>query len=116
MTIKDFIKEFSHNNSIYVENKNNYRMQYRYNQNSKLQDKLIDWEIEFTNISDCDIICISQVYDSDGRFRAITLKIDTELTEFIFDKEKISLKYAPLWLYEEVHETKINAYVCESEL
>ena len=41
MTVKDFIGQFSHNNEMWVENKENYSMYHKYREDEDLQDGVL---------------------------------------------------------------------------
>lgn len=109
MTLKDFISQFSHNNQMFVENKNNYWMTYRYTPDGKVidDDPIMDWELQHTDIADCEVICIKDVI-RDGHMGSITIKVDTEKQDFQFVKDLVTLNNSPLWLYNEVHGTNIK--------
>ena len=109
ITLSDFCERFSHNNEVYVENKSNCCMSYRYNDNdTQDNNKLImDWELQYTDISDCNVVCISNVL-RDGNPQGITIVIDTDKEDFSFDKTKVRKDNSPVWLYEKVHEVKLQ--------
>ena len=103
MTLREFINNFSHNNEIWIENRENYCMTYKYRSDDKSHDELImDWELPFTDISDCRVIKISNVLHSKGE-QGITIVIDTDKKEFNFLPDKVNTDNSPLWLYEKVH-------------
>lgn len=115
MILKDFIKQFSHNNEIWVENRDNYCMCYRhYPGDPILHDGIVmDWELPHTDIADCDVIRIANVIH-ESKTPAITIVIDTGLGEFTFLPERTTMENAPLWLYDRTHRTKtIAGEVCE---
>lgn len=60
MKLKDFIREFSHNNKIRVRNKNLGYIDFCYRVDSPLQAKqdIVDWKLQFTSIADCKVIKI----------------------------------------------------------
>lgn len=111
MKLQDFIEAFSHNNEVNIENKDNYCMQYRYLPEDNLKDELMDWELRYTDIRDCEVICIKNVIRLDAkshmRTPAITIKIDTDKKEFEFLKSLVTRDNAPLWLYNKMHRTNI---------
>ena len=54
MKLKDFIEQFSHNNEIYIENKERKQMYY-ISSKDKTTEKtgaIMDWELKFTDIAD----------------------------------------------------------------
>ena len=112
MKLKDFIEQFSHNNEVYIENKENYCMQYRYLPEDKEKDELMDWELQYTDICDCEVMCIKNVIHLDEnhhmKMPAITIKIDTDKKEFMFLKSLVTQDNAPLWLYNKMHGTHIE--------
>ena len=112
MTLRDFIEQFSHNNEIYIENKENLNIGYRYLPEDDIKYQLMDWEMQYTNVRDCKVICIKNVIHQDEKGRmqtpAITIKIDTDKTEFAFVKEYVTMTNSPLWLYNEMHRTNIQ--------
>ena len=55
-----------------------------------------------TDIAECEMICIKNVYT-----QAITFKVDTDREEFCMDRDYITMNNSPLWLYEKVHQTKV---------
>ena len=109
MKLNEFINQFSHNNSIWVENKENYCMAYRYNpsENYNMEDSLMDWELPHTDIAECEIIKISNVIHP-HKEQAITLVIDTDKRAFEFLPELVTMNNSPLWLYERVHQTNVQ--------
>jgi len=110
MTIKDFIKQFSHNNEVVIENKDCYAMDLssRPQKDGKPQLVVMDWEIEYTDIVDCEIICISNVYRQPEIQQVITLRIDTDRKSYAYVPEKVKIDNCPLWLYNFVHNTNIE--------
>ena len=109
MTVKDFIGQFSHNNEMWVENKENYSMYHKYREDEDLQDGvLMDWELPHTSIADCEVICIANVIHP-GCLPAITLRVDTDAKVIEFKKEFVTPHNSPLWLYERVHNLKVIA-------
>ena len=109
MKVKDFIEQFSHNNEMFVENKGNYWMTYRYTPEGKVIEDvpIMDWELQHTDIADCEVICIKDVI-REGHMNGITLKVDTNKQEFNFLKELVTLDNSPLWLYNKVHNKNIQ--------
>ena len=95
-----------HNNEVVIENRDNYQMGYYYpNEDEKFV--LMDWELQYTDIADCDVICVKNVIRKDiGQH--ITIKVDTDKTFFVFVKDNVSLDNAPLWLYNKMHGTDIQ--------
>ena len=107
MTVSDFCKRFSHNNEIYVENKDRKEMGYRYNELSEIKYGMImDWELKYTNIADCKLLRISNVIRP-GESQGITFVVDTVEENFEYSKEKTTIGNSPLWLFEKVNGTKI---------
>ena len=106
MRLSEFIENFMHNNEVVIENRDNYQMGYYYpNEDEKFV--LMDWELQYTDIADCDVICVKNVIRKDiGQH--ITIKVDTDKTFFVFVKDKVSLDNAPLWLYNKMHGTDIQ--------
>ena len=105
MTVREFIKTFSHNNEVRVENKNNKMMRMHYVDGDEGCVDMMDWEVEMTDIAECEMIGIKNVY-REGQ-QAITFKVDTDREEFCMDKDYITMNNSPLWLYEKVHQTKV---------
>ena len=112
MTVSKFIEEFMHNNEVVIENRDNYEMHYRYLPEDEEKLVLMDWEVMYTDISDCEIICIKNVIRDKSIGQHITVKIDTEQKDFMFVPEKVKLDNAPLWLYNKMHRTNIHG--CEA--
>lgn len=110
MTIQEFIKQFSHNNEVVIENKDCYAMDLSSKQREDGKPTLVvmDWEIEYTDISDCEIICISNVYRQPEIQQVITLRIDTDRKSYAYVPEKVKIDNCPLWLYNKVHKTNIH--------
>ena len=106
MKLKDFIAEFMQNNEVVLENKDNYEMHYKYLPEENEKIVLMDWECKYTNVSDCEIISVKNVIRKDVG-QHVTLKIDTDLKDFIFEADKVSLNNSPLWLYNKMHEATI---------
>ena len=102
MTVREFIKTFSHNNEVRVENKNSKMMRMHYLDGDEGCVEMMDWEVEMTDIAECEMIGIKNVYT-----QAITFKVDTDREEFSMDKDYITMDNSPLWLYEKVHHTKV---------
>ena len=107
MTVREFIKTFSHNNEVRVENKNNKMMRMYYVDGVDSCVGMMDWEVEKTDIAECEMIEIKNVY-REGYSQAITFKVDTDREEFCMDKDYITKNNSPLWLYEIVHQTKVR--------
>ena len=108
MKLKDFIEQFSHNNEMYIENKERKQMYY-----ISLEDKttektgaIMDWELKFTDIADREVVKISNVLRP-GKEQGITIVIDTEDDTFRFIPELITIYNAPLWLYNAAHGTNV---------
>ena len=106
MTVREFIKTFSHNNEVIVENKNSKMMKMHYVDGHKGCVDMMDWEVEKTDIAECELIEIKNVH-REGHSQAITFKVDTDREEFCMDKDYIKMNNSPLWLYERVHQTKV---------
>ena len=106
MTVREFIKTFSHNNEVRVENKNNKMMKMHYLDGDEGCVEMMDWEVEKTDIAECEMIEIKNVYREEYS-QAITFKVDTDREEFYMDKDYITMDNSPLWLYEKVHQTKV---------
>ena len=102
MTVREFIKTFSHNNEVRVENRNNKMMRMHYLDGDEGCVEMMDWEVEMTDIAECEMIEIKNVYT-----QAITFKVDTDREEFCMDRDYITMNNSPLWLYERVHQTKV---------
>jgi hypothetical protein len=102
MTISKFIEEYSHNNPCCVENINNIILSCKIRDN-KYQDILMDWMIKFTNIADLPIKSIN-IVEINNKDRLV-FKIDSDITEFYIDKDKVNLENCPVWFYDEVHNT-----------
>ena len=102
MTVREFIKTFSHNNEVRVENKNNKMMRMHYLDGDEGCVEMMDWEVEKTDIAECEMIGIKNVYT-----QVITFEVDTDREEFCMDRDYITMNNSPLWLYEKVHQTKV---------
>ena len=114
MTLREFINAFSHNNQIWIENREHYCMTYKYRKDDDSHDGLImDWELLFTDIADCRVIKISDVIRPKGK-QGITIVIDTDKKEFNFLPDTINVDNSPLWLYEKVHNVKLNTMCCDA--
>ena len=74
---------------------------------------IMDWELEFTDIADCEVVEISNVLRP-GKVQGITIVIDTEDDTFRFIPELITIDNAPLWLYNAAHETNVRG--CEARV
>lgn len=112
VTVYEFIKRFSHNNAVWVDNRNNYTMYHKYRQNQEQKDGVVmDWELEYTDIADCNVIKISNVIHNHEK-DAYTIVVDTDKTCFNFIPEKTTLNSAPAWLYEEVHDLRNSQCYC----
>jgi hypothetical protein len=72
---------------------------------------IMDWELKFTDIADCEVVKISNVLRP-GKDQGITIVIDTEGDTFRFIPELITMDNAPLWLYNAAHGTNIRG--CEA--
>ena len=106
MKLKDFITTFSHNNEIWVQNKDGKKMGYRYKPtHDYMYDIIMDWELLHTDIAECEVIRIANVvgYATQG----ITIVINTEKRHFDFVPELVTMDNSPVWLYERVHNTKL---------
>ena len=109
MKLKDFIEQFSHNNEMYIENKERKQMYY-ISPEDKTTEKtgaIMDWELQFTDITDREVIKISNVLRP-GKDQGITIVIDTEDDTFRFIPELITIYNAPLWLYNAAHGTNVR--------
>ena len=107
MTVREFIKTFSHSNEVIVENKNSKMMRMHYVDGDEGCVDMMDWEIEKTDIAECEMIEIKNVYWVEHP-QVITFKVDTDREEFCMDKDYITMDNSPLWLYEKVHQTKVR--------
>ena len=110
MTVREFIKTFSHSNEVIVENRNSKMMRMHYVDGVDSGEgcvEMMDWEVEKTDIAECEMIEIKNVY-REGYSQAITFKVDTDREEFCMDKDYITMDNSPLWLYEKVHQTKVR--------
>ena len=103
MTVMEFIKTFSQNNEVIVENKNSKMMKMHYLDGDEGCVEMMDWEVEMTDIAECEMIGIKNVYT-----QAITFKVDTDREEFCMDRDYITMNNSPLWLYNKVHQTKVR--------
>ena len=113
MTLMEFINNFSHNNEIWIENREHYCMTYKYRTDDESHDGLImDWELPFTDIADCRVIKISNVIHPKGK-QGITIVIDTDEKEFNFLQDTVNTDNSPAWLYEKVHNVKLNTMCCD---
>ena len=115
ISLKDFIARFSHNNPVWIENKENYTMYHQYRADLEKKDSVVmDWELEYTDIADCNVINISSVlreHDSE----AFTIVVDSDAECFHFIPEKVTIDNAPLWLYETVHNKSCKACCCDAQ-
>ena len=105
MKLKDFIEQFSHNNEMYIENKERKQMYY-ISPEDKTTEKtgaIMDWELKFTDIADCEVV---KIYP--GKEQSITIVIDIEDDTFRFIPELITIDNAPLWLYNAAHGTNVR--------
>lgn len=106
MKLKDFIETYSHNNELWIENKNCMGIQFRYNpQESYFWEVIMDWEMKFTDIADCEVSKIANVYHST---QGITIRLDTDRVKFDFIPELVREDNCPVWLYEKVHNIKLQ--------
>ena len=107
MTLREFINNFSHNNVIWIENREHHCMTYKYrNDDDSHYGFIMDWELLFTDIADCRVIKISNVIHPKGE-QGITIVIDTDKKEFNFLQDTVNFDNAPVWLYEKVHNLKL---------
>ena len=113
MKLKDFIEQFSHNNEMYIENKERKQMYYisLKDKTTEVTGTIMDWKLKFTDIANCEVIKISNVLRP-GKEQGITIVIDTECDTFRFIPELITIDNAPLWLYNAAHGT--NFRVCDA--
>ena len=102
MTVREFIKTFSHNNEVRVENKNGKMMRMHYLDGDEGCVDMMDWEVEEKDIAECEMIGIKNNY-----LQVITFKVDTDREEFCMDKDYVTMDNSPLWLYEKVHQTTV---------
>ena len=110
MKLKDFIEQFSHNNEMYIENKERKQMYY-ISPKDKTTEKtgaIMDWELKFTDIADCEVVEISNVLRPGKVQGGITIVIDTEGDTFRFIPELITIYNAPRWLYNAAHGTNVR--------
>lgn len=111
MTVNEFIKNFSHNNEIYVENKHNKEMDCIISPN-RTETQIMDWYLPHSDIGECELICIKNVYRENpqgkGYINTLTFKVDTDFEEIHILPELVSFYDSPLWMYNEVHSTKIE--------
>ena len=77
MTVREFIKTFSHNNEVRVENKNSKMMRMHYLDGDEGCVEMMDWEVEKTDIAECEMIEIKNV-NREGHSQVITLKVDKD--------------------------------------
>ena len=107
MKLKDFIETFSHNNEIWIENRYHKCLEYRYRTDlDYVYDVIMDWELQYTDIADFQVIEISNVI---GHTRqGITIVVDTSAENFEFLPELVTEDNCPIWLYEKVHNTKVQ--------
>ena len=110
MTIEKFIEQFSHNNEVVIENRDCYAMDLssRQRKDGKPVLMVMDWEIRYTDIAGCEIICISNVHREPDIQQVITLRIDTDRKSYAYVPEKVKIDNCPLWLYNHVHHTDIT--------
>lgn len=110
MTIEKFIEQFSHNNEVVIENRDCYAMDLssRQREDGKPVLMVMDWEIRYTDIADCEMICISNVHREPDIQQVITLRIDTDRKSYAYVPEKVKTDNCPLWLYNHVHHTDIT--------
>ena len=106
MKLKDFIAKFSQNNELWIQNKKHLCLEYRYNSSSKyIYDVVMDWMMQYTDIADCEVIRIANVF---GHItHGITIEIDTDKEKFEFVPELVT-DTCPVWFYERVHNIKIH--------
>ena len=115
MKLQDFIEQFMHNNEVYIENRDNYCMQYSFLPGELLRDMIMDWEVgRYTDIRDCEVICIKNVLRP-CKQQGITIKIDTDRLEFSFVKDTVTMQNAPLWLFEKMHDKTVPSCGCDTE-
>lgn len=111
MKLEDFIKQFSHNNPIYIENKERVQMYYKSIENGSEQTgSIMDWELKFTNIAQCEVIKLANVFRR-GKPQGFTIVIDTDKDEFEYIPELITRDNAPLGLYNDAHKTNIQGCI-----
>jgi hypothetical protein len=107
VTVSEFVNRFSHNNTVWVENANIFPMSHRYRQDKeKINGTVMDWELKYTNIADCNVVRISNTENC-----SYMIIVDTDKTCFDYIPEKVLSSNAPLWLYNEVHGSNLNGSV-----
>lgn len=60
----------------------------------------------------CRVINISNVIHPKGE-QGITIVIDTDKKEFNFLPDTVNVDNSPVWLYENVHNAKLNTMCCD---
>lgn len=111
MTLGEFIKNFSHNSEIYIENKNRFQMGYKYTSDGLERiAPVMDWELKFTDIADVNVIKIANVIRP-GANQGITIVIDTDKEVFNYLPEKATRYNCPLWLYNKLHKCNIEGSI-----
>ena len=109
ITLKEFIARFSHNNPVWIENKENYTMYHQYRADLEKEDgTVMDWELRHTDIADCNVIRIASVLRK-RESEAFTIVVDSDAECFHYVPEKVSIDNSPLWLYEKVHNAACGA-------
>ena len=106
MKLKEFIAVFSYDNEISVLNADNTFMLHRYHMSQKPSEgSLMDWELKFTDIADCDVIRIRSIINAPG----ITIQVATKKLCIEFLPQLVTLQNAPLWFYNEIHKKSIQS-------
>lgn len=114
MTLEQFLIQFSHNNEVYVENEGNFQMYYRYHPEDKIMDgTIMDWELQYTNIALCEVMCIKNVIREKNFPPAFTIQVKTTKIVIDFVPNRVSLDTAPLWLYNKIHNANVDGSVRE---
>ena len=113
-SLNEFIARFSHNNRVWIENKNNYVMGFRYCQDdNEMCRPIMDWQLKYTDIENCKVICIKNVirYNYSDVY---TIKIDTNRETFMFDETKVA--DCPLWLKNKIFKKNFGENYGESTI
>lgn len=112
MELKDFIKQFSHNNALWIENNKRRVMASRYNNDEEWVCRtLMDWELTHTDIAKAEVICISNVMRHSEPW-AVTIVINSDSDIISFIPELVTMDNSPLWLYERVHQVTLEGKCC----
>lgn len=112
MELKDFIKQFSHNNALWIENNKRRVMVSRYNNDEEwVRRTLMDWELTHTDIAEAEVISISNVMRNSEPW-AVTIVINSDSDLISFVPELVTMGNSPLWLYERVHQVTLEGNCC----